>query len=153
VFARPFHLRASECASAHTHGSARLSCRADEGSPTRPTDTPPAAARLRRILGTLMPLHFPNPSRNYNPTQHCVCFWGYDSAFEISFHLDEDALCKVSPHAARNEASFLHVFDVNRVRIQEAASVAYSRRRRNYHRLSAEDLVEPVHRGKKHGQW
>jgi hypothetical protein len=45
-----------------------------------------------------MTLHFPNASRNYNPTQHCVCFWGHDSAFEISFHLDEEALCKVSPY-------------------------------------------------------
>ena len=74
-----------------------------------------------------MTLHFPNPSRSYNPTGHCVCFWGYNSAFEISFHLDEEALCKVSPYVARNEASLLHVFDVNRVRIHEAAGVAYSR--------------------------
>ena len=64
-----------------------------------------------------MTLHFPNASRIYNPTQHCVCFWGHNSAFEISFHLDEEALCKVSPYVDRNEASLLHVFDVNRVRI------------------------------------
>src|SRR3984893_2652980 len=94
---------------------------------------------------------FPNASRNYNPTQRCVCFWGHDSAFEVSFHLDEEALCKISPYVDRNEASLLHVFDVNRVRIQEAASVAYSRRRQNYHRLSASDLLEPVHRRRKHG--
>ena len=116
------------------------------------TDTSPVAARLRSIMGTLMTLHFPNASRNYNPTQRCVCFWGHDSAFEVSFHLDEEALCKISPYVDRNEASLLHVFDVNRVRIQEAASVAYSRRRQNYHRLSASDLLEPVHRGRKHGQ-
>ena len=121
------------------------------GSPTSPTDTSPAAARLRSIMGTLMTLHFPNASRNYNPTQRCVCFWGHDSAFEVSFHLDEEALCKISPYVDRNEASLLHVFDVNRVRIQEAASVAYSRRRQNYHRLSASDLLAPVHRGTKHG--
>jgi hypothetical protein len=36
-------------------------------------------------MGTLMTLHFPNASRNYNPTQRCVCFWGHDSAFEVSF--------------------------------------------------------------------
>jgi hypothetical protein len=58
----------------------------------------------------------------------------------------------ISPFVDRNEASLLHVFDVNRVRIQEAASVAYSRRRQNYHRLSASDLLEPVHRRRKHGQ-
>lgn len=99
-----------------------------------------------------MTLHFPNASRNYNPTQHCVCFWGQDSASEVSFHLDEEALCKISPYVDRNEVSLLHVFDVNRVRIQDAASVAYSRGRQNYYRLSASDLLEPVHRGGKHGQ-
>jgi Protein of unknown function (DUF1488) len=152
VLAHSFHLRASECASARSYGSAKPQCLADEGSPTRPTDTSPAAARQRSIMGTLMTLHFPNASRNYNPTQRCVCFWGHDSAFEVSFHLDEEALCKISPYVDRNEASLLHVFDVNRVRIQEAASVAYSRGRQNYHRLSASDLLEPVHRGRKHGQ-
>jgi Protein of unknown function (DUF1488) len=91
-----------------------------------------------------MTLHFPNASRHYNPTQRCVCFWGHDSAFEISFHLDEDA--------DRDEASLLHVFDVNRARIQEAASVAYSRQQQNYYRLSASDLLEPVHRRGKRGQ-
>jgi hypothetical protein len=105
-------------------------------------------------MGTPMTLHFPNASRNYNPTQHCVCFWGHDSAFDVSFHLDEEALCKISPYVDRNEASLLHVFDVNRVRIQEAATVAYSRRRQNYHRLSASDLFiveENMARGDRHG--
>jgi hypothetical protein len=51
----------------------------------------------------------------------------------------------------RNEASLLHVFDVNRARIQESASVAYSRRQQNYYRLSALDILDPVHRGVKRG--
>jgi IS5 family transposase len=34
----------------------------------------------------------------------------------------------------------------------QLASVAYSRRRQNYHRLSASVLLEPVHRGRKHGR-
>jgi hypothetical protein len=96
-----------------------------------------------------MTLHFPNASRNYNPTRHCVCFWGHDSAFEVSFHLDEEALIKISPYANRDEASLLHVFDVNRARIQETASAAYSRLRgpQSCIRLSALDLLQPVHRG------
>src|ERR1700746_4183467 len=98
-----------------------------------------------------MTLNFPNASRHYNPTQRYVCFWGHDSTFEVSFHLDEEALCKMSPYVDRNEASLLHVFDVNRVRIQEAASVAYSRRQQNYYRLSASDILDPVHRGVKRG--
>jgi Protein of unknown function (DUF1488) len=75
---------------------------------------------------TPVALHFPNASRYYNLTQRCVCFWGHDSAFEISFHLDEDALFRMSPHAERDEASLLHVFDVNSARIHETARVAYS---------------------------
>jgi hypothetical protein len=101
-----------------------------------------------------MTLHFPNASRNYSPTRRCVCFWGHDSAFEVSFHLDEEALCKISPYANRDEDSLLHVFDVNRARIQETASVAYSRLRgpQSCIRLSASDLVQPVHRGGSHGE-
>ena len=93
-------------------------------------------------------------NRNYSPTRHCVCFWGHDSAFEVSFHLDEEV-----PYANRNEASLLHVFDVNRARIQETASVAYSRSRgpHSYHRLSASDLLQPsiveeaIAQGDRHG--
>jgi Protein of unknown function (DUF1488) len=99
-----------------------------------------------------MTLHFPNASRHYNLMQRCVCFWGHDSTFEISFHLDEEALCKISPYVDRNEASLLHVFDVNRARIQEAARVAYSRQQQNYYHLSASDLLAPVHRAGKRGQ-
>jgi Protein of unknown function (DUF1488) len=95
---------------------------------TRRTETSSAASWLRyarfEIMETRMTLHFPNASRDYNPTQRYVCFWGHDSAFEISFHLDEEALIRISPHVDRNEPSLLHVFDVNRVRIHEAASVA-----------------------------
>jgi hypothetical protein len=40
--------------------------------------------------------------------------------------LNQEALSKISPYADRDEASLLHVFDVNRARIEEATSVAYS---------------------------
>ena len=110
------------------------------------------ATGLRSITETPMTLNFPTASRHYNPTQRCVCFWGHDSTFEISFHLDEEALCKISPYVDRNEASLLHVFDVNRARIQEAARVAYSRQQQNYYHLSASDLLAPVHRAGKRGQ-
>src|ERR1700722_2372282 len=43
-----------------------------------------------------MALHFPNASRSYDATRHCVSFWGYDSAFEIAFHLEEKALQQIS---------------------------------------------------------
>jgi hypothetical protein len=52
---------------------------------------------------TPVALHFPNASRHYILSQRCICFWGHDSAFEISFHLDEDALFRMSPHTERGK--------------------------------------------------
>lgn len=86
-----------------------------------------------------MTLNFPNISRVYDETRRCIRFWGHDSAMEISFQIDEDALLRINP-AQQGETAMLRVFDMNRVRIQNAAQNAYSRRRQNYHRLSAADF-------------
>ena len=32
-----------------------------------------------------MKLSFPNPSRSFDATRQCGCFWGYDQAIEVSF--------------------------------------------------------------------
>jgi hypothetical protein len=74
-------------------------------------------------------LNFPNSSRSYNSTKHCVCFRGYDSVFEVAFELDERALHRMSPNAVADEASVLAVFDMNRARIERAAAKSYARRR------------------------
>ncbi len=87
-----------------------------------------------------MALHFPNASRSYDATRHCVSFWGYDSAFEIAFHLEEKALQQISRETRADEASLLQAFDVNRERIERAAGKAYSRQRKNFHRLSTADF-------------
>jgi hypothetical protein len=84
-----------------------------------------------------MSLHFPNASRSYDSTKHSVSFWGHDSTIEITFSLDESAIQKLSPQAQADEPSFLRVFDANRPRIEEAAGLAYSRKRQTYHWLSA----------------
>lgn len=86
-----------------------------------------------------MTLNFPNTSRVYDGTRRCVRFWGHDAATEISFHIDEDALQRISP-AKQDETSLLRVFDMNRAKIQRAAHSAYSRSRQNHHRLSAADF-------------
>ena len=75
-------------------------------------------------------LSFPNPSRSYDETVHGVRFWGYDRTFEISFFIDENALSKINPETKADEAGLLNTFDVNRDRIQEAAGVVYSHRRK-----------------------
>lgn len=86
-----------------------------------------------------MTLNFPNSSRVYDETRRCIRFWGHDSAMEISFQIDEDALQRIGP-AQQGETAMLRVFDRNRDRIERAAQTAYSRRRQSYHRLSAADF-------------
>jgi hypothetical protein len=87
-----------------------------------------------------MGLSFPNASRSYDRVRRCVSFWGHEATFEIAFHMDEDALQRISPDTKQDEASLLHVFDANRVQIERVAGKAHSRRRQNYHRLSASDF-------------
>ncbi len=85
-------------------------------------------------------LNFPNKSRAYDPTRHCVRFWAYDGALEVSFFVDERALVQISPGTIRGESSLLKSFDDNRERIFEAAQRAYRRCRRGSYDLVASDF-------------
>src|ERR1700675_3858724 len=58
-------------------------------------------------------LNFPNQSRSYDRTRHCVRFWAYDEALEIPFFVEEEALCSIDPRATRSEAGFLIAFDLH----------------------------------------
>ena len=59
-------------------------------------------------------IDFPNFSRSYDVTRHAVRFWGYDSAIEASFFVDEDALVQMQPGVRPDELDFLKAFDANR---------------------------------------
>jgi hypothetical protein len=85
-------------------------------------------------------LKFPNASRSYDPTRHCVRFWGHDGALEIPFFVAEDALLQLTPRAARGEASLLAAFDQHRERIVRAALKAYGGRRKGSYELTASDF-------------
>lgn len=87
-----------------------------------------------------MALNFPNPSRSYDATRHCVRFWAYDEALEISFFVEEDALCRIDLKATRTEAGFLNAFDLHRDRIFKAAGRVYSRHGKGSYTLAASDL-------------
>jgi hypothetical protein len=87
-----------------------------------------------------MTLHFPNESRSYDASRHCVRFWGHDGAREISFLVEEDALCRMSPNTSRHEAGLLRAFDHNRDRILQAAGKVYSRRGKSFYNLAASDF-------------
>lgn len=64
-----------------------------------------------------MTLNFPNPSRTYDASRHCVCFWGYDDSREVTFLVDDAMLTKLNPNMGSGEPALLAAFDRNRDRI------------------------------------
>lgn len=82
-------------------------------------------------------IDFPNHSRSYDATRRAIRFWGYDSAIEVSFFINEDALIAIQPDANLGETGFLGVFDANRDLICAAAAKLYVRGRRGSYDLSA----------------
>ncbi|MEQ8506306.1 MAG: DUF1488 domain-containing protein [Rhodospirillales bacterium] len=85
-----------------------------------------------------MSLSFPNLSRSFEAKQNRVRFWGYDSALEITFFLEGDALNKLCPDSDPGEAGMLQAFDSMVERIHDAARRAYegSRERAEVHVLA-----------------
>jgi hypothetical protein len=82
-------------------------------------------------------IDFPNHSRSYDATRRAVRFWGYDSAIEASFFIDEAALRRIEPDACADEPGFLGVFDSNRDLICAAAARVYVRGSRGSYDLVA----------------
>lgn len=71
-------------------------------------------------------LNFPNPSRTYDVSRHCVCFWGYDnSSREITFLVDDAMLTKLNSDMGSGEPALLAAFDRNRERILALARDLY----------------------------
>jgi hypothetical protein len=87
-----------------------------------------------------MPLNFPNASRSYDATRHAVRFWGYDSSMEASFFVTEDALRRIQPDLASDEAAFLGAFDSHRALIYAAATKVYGRGRKGSYELVRSDF-------------
>lgn len=87
-----------------------------------------------------MQLKFPNPSRSYNASKQCVNFRGYDTLFEVHFHLAQSALGRLGPHEPQDEAGVLAAFDRHRGRIERAANEAYRRGRGPVVILTAADF-------------
>ncbi len=85
-------------------------------------------------------LNFPNQSRFFDPTRRAVRFWGHDSAMEWSFFVTEDALKRLQPKMAPDEASLLLAFDAHRAAIYKAAVKIYSRGRKGSYELLATDF-------------
>jgi hypothetical protein len=87
-----------------------------------------------------MSLTFPNASRSYDGDRHRVRFWGYDSALEVPFFLDEDALFRLDPKTTNSETAMLATFDASLDRIHAVAGRMYSAARRHFYTLAAADF-------------
>ncbi|CAN7451177.1 DUF1488 domain-containing protein [Trinickia sp. LjRoot230] len=70
-------------------------------------------------------LEFPNPSRSYDASRHCVCFWGYDNSREITFMIDDTVLRNLQPDVGSDEQSVLSAFDELREKVLEIAKKQY----------------------------
>lgn len=86
-----------------------------------------------------MSLIFPNKSRSFDDNRKAVRFSGYDGMLEVRFLIEATALGS-SNHPSRSETECLNAFDAARASILEAASHAYSRRRKKSYILTAEDI-------------
>jgi hypothetical protein len=95
------------------------------------------STQLANLDRTHPVIAFPNHSRSYDRTRHAVRFWGYDSAIEASFFIEEDALKRLQPDACRDESGFLNAFDSHRDVICAAAAKAYVRGSRGSYDLVA----------------
>jgi hypothetical protein len=87
-----------------------------------------------------MALNFPNRMRSYDSTRRAVRFWGYDSAMETSFFMTEEALKRIQPDMAPDEAGALQAFDRNRPSILAAAAKVYARGRKGSYDLLGSDF-------------
>lgn len=72
-----------------------------------------------------MSLSFPNTSRSYDPDRHRIRFWGHDSAMEVPFFLEENAIFVLYPKTRPIEAAILEAFDSAREAIFAVAAKAY----------------------------
>jgi hypothetical protein len=104
-------------------------------------------------------IEFPNHSRSYDRTRRAVRFWGYDSAIEASFFIDEGALRRLQPDARLDESGFLNAFDSNRDLICAAAASVYVRGSRGSYDLVAANFLkrrpsgrQPEHKAIEHGE-
>jgi hypothetical protein len=80
--------------------------------------------------GQYMTIGFPNASRSFDVTRNAVRFWGHDQSMETSFFISAEALQRLVPGAAGNEAALLEAFDRNRPRICAAAAKIYGNGRK-----------------------
>ncbi len=91
-----------------------------------------------------MSLSFPNPSRSYDADWRRIRFWGHDSAMEVCFFLEADAIFVLYPRTKNTEEGILAAFDDARERIFAVAARAYAPRRRGGFYVLTGDQFSPI---------
>ncbi|UCI06224.1 DUF1488 domain-containing protein [Mesorhizobium sp. B1-1-8] len=87
-----------------------------------------------------MSLTFPNRNRSYDEAGRRIRFVGHDGMFQISFSVAADAMAKIRPGTAANEAGYLATFDTESNAIREVAAKAYGRTHKSMYVLTAADF-------------
>jgi hypothetical protein len=87
-----------------------------------------------------MSLTFPNRSRSYDEAGKRIRFVGHDGMFQISFSVAADAMTRMQPATAANEAGYLATFDTQSSVIRDVASKAYDRTRKSMYVLTSADF-------------
>jgi Protein of unknown function (DUF1488) len=90
-----------------------------------------------------MTIEFPNLSRGYDGTRHCIRFSGYDGVLERLFFVEEEAIRTLDPSAASGESKLLDAFDRHRDCICEVAVRVYGGQRLGSYTLTARDFSWP----------
>ena len=88
------------------------------------------------MANSTVTLNFPNPSRSYDASRHCVCFWGYDNSRELTFVVDDAMLAKLNSDMDSGEPALLAAFDRNRDRILGLARDLYKGGPQNRYTIS-----------------
>lgn len=79
-----------------------------------------------------MTISFPNPTRSFDASVDCVRFSGHDTAIEVSFFMEVNALTKIFPQLIKHEAEILDAFDTKIETIHKAATKAYKQNKGKY---------------------
>ena len=87
-----------------------------------------------------MTLQFPNPIRSYNEAHHDITFWGHDTAMEITFVIEREALELMCKQKNLDESALCQTFDQHVELIQATAQRLYENHKACFYRLTSKDF-------------
>jgi hypothetical protein len=74
----------------------------------------------------------PHTAEHFCRLRACFRFSGHDSAIEVSFFAEGNALMKLYPELVQQEPEILDAFDTQIEKIHKAATKAYKQNKRKY---------------------